>query len=144
MGMSASDILTRAAGHIADRAASRDQDGGERSMGRAVTAFNALYGYGLTETQGWAFMAVLKLARSAEGDYHADDYEDGAAYMALAGESADREDFMLHDPSDDSDLIHEMIAEADQLREAEQNGCGTKVDPQDEEEYANGLIYAAR
>lgn len=72
-----------------DRAAERDQPSGERSMLRTVTAFNALTGHRLSERDGWLFMAVLKAARAASTHTGLpDDYEDGAAYFALAGEAA--------------------------------------------------------
>src|SRR5690606_4743070 len=60
----APDILQRAAQHMQDRAAARDQPGGERSMRRTVDAFNALTGHALSERDGWLFMAVLKMARA--------------------------------------------------------------------------------
>jgi hypothetical protein len=82
-------ILTAGAEHIAARAASRDCLGGERSMARTVKAFNAMFGTHLTEVQGWQFMVVLKMARASAGGHNPDDYEDGAAYFALAGEAAD-------------------------------------------------------
>ena len=86
--MNASDILKRAAQHMEDRAAARDKPEGERSMARTVTAFNALTGHSLSERDGWLFMAVLKAARACStASGVADDYEDGAAYFALAGES---------------------------------------------------------
>lgn len=84
----APEILKRAAQHIEERAALRDQPGGERSMRATVEAFNAIEGIKLTERQGWLFMALLKAARSANGNHVFDDYEDGAAYFALAGEAA--------------------------------------------------------
>ncbi|OQS44911.1 hypothetical protein B0T39_00935 [Chromobacterium haemolyticum] len=75
-----------------DRAAVRDDaKKAERSMKRTVEAFNALTGSSMTEVHGWQFMAVLKLARANGGNFHLDDYVDGAAYMALAGESASEE-----------------------------------------------------
>ena len=86
----APDILHRAAQHIADRAASRDLPQGERSMGRTVAAFTALTGATLNERDGWLFMAVLKAARATAGAHNEDDYEDGAAYFALAGEATCR------------------------------------------------------
>ncbi len=89
--VSAPDILTAGAKHMSDRAALRDAPSGERSMNRAVSAFNALEGVNLTETQGWRFMAVLKHARATQGEFCLDDYEDWAAYAALAGESAANE-----------------------------------------------------
>jgi len=85
----AAEILRKGAGHIEDRAASRDcVESGERSMSKTVKAFNALYGHELTEEQGWQFMCILKKARASQGGYNADDYEDDAAYAALAGECA--------------------------------------------------------
>ncbi len=84
----AAGLLEDAAGHIKDRAAQRDAPQGERSMARAVHAFNAMYGTALTETQGWQFMVLLKMSRASQGYFNSDDYEDQAAYAALAGESA--------------------------------------------------------
>lgn len=85
---SATRILLNAAGHLKDRAATYDNPQGERSIGKTVEMFNTLTGHQLTEEQGWKFMALLKLVRSEQGDYKADSYEDGAAYIALAGEAA--------------------------------------------------------
>ncbi len=82
----ASEILTAGAEHISNRASSRDMPEGERSMKRCVEAFNALEGTSLTETQGWRFLAALKYARATAGTFNIDDYEDGAAYLALAAE----------------------------------------------------------
>jgi len=87
------ELLRKAAEAIGDRAAQRDLPEGERSMLRCVSAFNALTGHDLTEREGWVFMSVLKLARAQNNDEsgaspNLDDYVDGAAYMALAGESA--------------------------------------------------------
>lgn len=90
MNKTAPELLITAADAIADRAELRDQPNGERSMGRAVSAFNALFGQQLTEQQGWQFMVLLKLARSSAGRTHLDDFTDAAAYAALAGECADR------------------------------------------------------
>lgn len=87
--MRAPDILKRAAQHMEDRAAARDQAQGERSMARTVAAFNALTGHQLTERDGWMFMVALKAARACTTPNGiADDYEDGAAYFGLAGECA--------------------------------------------------------
>ena len=83
-------ILQNAAAEMLDRAASRDTPKGERSMGRCVKAFNAMFGTELTETQGWQFMELLKMARSAGGEFRLDDFTDGVAYAALAGESESR------------------------------------------------------
>jgi hypothetical protein len=83
----ASDILTAAAKHQQDRAATYDKDG-ERSIPATVDAFNAVTGHCLTHEQGWLFMCLLKLVRSQQGEYKADNYEDLAAYSALLGEQA--------------------------------------------------------
>ena len=83
--MTATCILDRASSTIQTRGKERDK-GSERSMKSAVEAFNALTGRELTETEGWKFMVILKLARANGGSFNMDDYLDGAAYMALAGE----------------------------------------------------------
>jgi hypothetical protein len=46
---SAPDFLKSALGHMEDRAATYDAPGGERSMGKTVASFNAIYGTDLTE-----------------------------------------------------------------------------------------------
>jgi len=89
--MNAHDILSAAARHMEDRAATYDKPEGERSMGATVEAFKAVTGHQLTEEQGWLFMALLKAVRSQQGSLRMDSYEDGAAYFALAGESAARD-----------------------------------------------------
>lgn len=89
--MKAHEILNAAAGHLADRAKTYDKPEGERSMAATVEAFKAVTGHELTETQGWLFMALLKAVRSQQNAFKLDSYEDGAAYFALAGESASQE-----------------------------------------------------
>lgn len=81
--------LSAALGHMEDRAATYDSEQGERSMGKTVAMFNSLYEQELTEEQGWAFMCLLKLVRTSQGDFRADNYEDLAAYAGLMRESAD-------------------------------------------------------
>lgn len=89
--LTAPEILKRAAQHMEDRAAARDQPGGERSMARTVKAFNAITGHEISERDGWMFMVALKAARACTTQTGlSDDYEDGAAYFGLAGESAQR------------------------------------------------------
>jgi hypothetical protein len=83
---SATDLLREAAGLIDERAAGRDLPA-ERSMRRAVLAYNALHGAAMTETQGWLFVALLKLSRATAGAFQRDDLLDAAAYVALALES---------------------------------------------------------
>ncbi|SEO65253.1 DUF6378 domain-containing protein [Nitrosovibrio sp. Nv6] len=90
MTTDAPDILIAAADAITNRADGRDGENGERSMARTVATFNALTGYALSERDGWVFMAMVKLARSQVGRHVLDDYMDGAAFMALAGESMER------------------------------------------------------
>lgn len=75
---------------MTDRAAERDSET-ERSMSAAVAAFNALHGTNLTEELGWQFMVLLKMSRAKGGKFRLDDYIDGAAYNALAGEAAAKE-----------------------------------------------------
>jgi len=83
--MKAHEILTTASDTIKQRGAERDK-GEERSMKSTVEAFNAITGHELTETQGWEFMVLLKLARANGGEFKMDDYEDMTSYAALAGE----------------------------------------------------------
>ena len=84
----AQSILRKAADLIEERGKQRDQANGEKSMAKTVQAFNAIYGTTLTEVQGWHFMELLKMTRSAYGVYVADDFEDKVAYAALAAEAA--------------------------------------------------------
>lgn len=90
--MNASDICKQAIETMAERGKTYDkQQQQERSMGKTVAAFNALTGHKLTEEQGWLFMVVLKMARAQQGEYKHDNYLDGTAYFALAGEAASHE-----------------------------------------------------
>lgn len=84
---SATDLLQTAHEQIGNRAAERDTEA-ERSMCSAVNAFNAIHGTNLTEEHGWMFMVFLKAARAKGGRVRVDDYVDGSAYFALAGEAA--------------------------------------------------------
>jgi hypothetical protein len=88
--MKAKEMLVSGANLIDERGKTRD-NGEERSMGACVRAFNAVFNTELTETQGWFFMVLLKMSRSKGGEHSDDDYVDGAAYFALAGESDDNE-----------------------------------------------------
>lgn len=81
-------LLTQAAKHMADRAATYDKPEGERSMAATVAAFNAHTGRNLTEAEGWLFMVNLKIVRDNQRpDAHRDSCEDLVAYGALYGES---------------------------------------------------------
>lgn len=86
--MNPADVLEHAAAQIRERAASRDTPNGERSMARAVNAFNELLGGDrrLTEAEGWLFMCCLKMARGTAGKANPDDAVDLAGYAALWGE----------------------------------------------------------
>lgn len=84
----APDFLASAVFEMQGREETYDEEGGERSIAKTVDMFNALTGHNLTEEQGWKFMICLKLVRSEKGDFKADSFIDGAAYFALAGESA--------------------------------------------------------
>lgn len=84
-------ILSEASDCIGERAAERDTES-ERSMKTTVNAFNAMFGTNLTEVQGWQFMELLKMSRSRGGKFRLDDFVDGAAYAALAGEAAGKQE----------------------------------------------------
>lgn len=86
--VSAHQCLTNAAGHLINRSVTYDSPQGERSMGRTVQTFCSLSGITMTEEQGWMFMSILKMVRSQQGSFKLDNYEDGAAYFALAAEAA--------------------------------------------------------
>lgn len=84
----AAELLGRAAKHMHDRASTYDKPEGERSMGRAVRAFNAITGHTLTESEGWLLLQVLKDVRLFTREaYHADSAEDCIAYAALKAEA---------------------------------------------------------
>lgn len=82
------EVLENAAGHLRDRAVTYDNTAGERSMRKTVEAFHAITGHKIGEEEGWLFMALLKAVRSQQGAFKLDNYEDGAAYFALAAETA--------------------------------------------------------
>ncbi|MTI12370.1 DUF6378 domain-containing protein [Sansalvadorimonas verongulae] len=95
MKNTAVEILTKGAEHIKQRSETRDKAGsGEKTMERTIRAFYAMYGVNLTVEQGWQFMTLLKMSRASAGKFNLDDYEDGAAYFALAGEAAHELDVM--------------------------------------------------
>lgn len=109
----APDILQQARDAIADRAASRDTEA-ERSMERTVSMFNALRGNAagpLSEKDGWQFMECLKMSRSRAGRENLDDYIDGAAYCALAGECAVVENVSPEGSADDDEPVEFLVAE---------------------------------
>ena len=86
--MKAPEILTRSAEIMAERAKQYDSPQGERSMGKAVAAFNAVTGQSLSEANGWLLMALLKMVRENTTDKpHEDSLHDLVAYGALYGEA---------------------------------------------------------
>lgn len=95
----AHEFLQEGALAMAERAKSRDAQGGERSMASTVAAFNALTGHNLTEEEGWEFMILLKLVRGRQGGFRADDYVDGAAYCGLLGEAASKRGLVKNENS---------------------------------------------
>ena len=84
----APSMLKRASDLMIERAVQYDSPEGERSMEKIVAAFNAITGKGLTESEGWMLMVLLKLVRDNTRDTgHQDSCEDLIAYGALYGES---------------------------------------------------------
>lgn len=80
----AADILTKSAGLLEERGKRYDKADGTSSMDRAVAALNTITGHNLTEADGWLLMLMLKLSRAtAKAEYHADSYEDAAAFVGL-------------------------------------------------------------
>lgn len=92
---SATDYLIRAANIMDERGKQYDSPQGERSMGRCVTAFNAITCRDLSEAEGWLLQQLLKDARQWSGKeknrrYHRDSAEDCIAYAALKAEALER------------------------------------------------------
>lgn len=84
----AQGLLSKARDHMLDRAATYDKPEGERSMRRAVEAFNAITGRDLEESEGWLLLQVLKDVRDRQRrEPHVDSLEDCIAYAALKAES---------------------------------------------------------
>jgi hypothetical protein len=79
-------FLNEAVTQMNARAQLRDTAQGERTAGKIATVFNALTGHNLTEADAWTFLIVLKIVRSRNGKFSADDYTDLSAYSALLGE----------------------------------------------------------
>jgi hypothetical protein len=89
---SAPALLDKAAQLMIERGKQYDKPEGERSMGKAVAAFNAITGRDLSEPEGWLLLQVLKDVRLFQRDgYHADSAEDCIAYAALKAEAKARE-----------------------------------------------------
>lgn len=85
---SAPEFLTKAAHLMAERGKQYDASGSERSMGKAIRAFNAITGHELREPEGWLLLQVLKDVRLfTKPGYHQDSAEDCIAYAALKAEA---------------------------------------------------------
>lgn len=86
--ISAPALMGKARDHMEARASTYDQPGGERSMGKAVAAFNAITGRAMAESEGWLLLQLLKDVRLFQRPgYHADSAEDCIAYAALKAEA---------------------------------------------------------
>lgn len=84
----AQDLLHRAADLMDERGKQYDQRSGERSMQATVTAFNAIAGYHLTESDGFLLLSILKMVRDQQREMpHRDSIEDLVAYSSLYGEA---------------------------------------------------------
>jgi hypothetical protein len=90
-------FLERAKLLMVERGKQYDQPQGERSMRKAVGAFNCITGHKLSESEGWLLLQLLKDARQWQSPaFHADSAEDCIAYSALKAEALARE-AMLHE-----------------------------------------------
>ena len=87
------DFLEQAMAEMERRAQYYDAPTGERSIPATVKAFNAVTGDGQMDSaeRGWLFMELLKMVRSQQGGYRADNYVDGVAYSSLRAEAAVQE-----------------------------------------------------
>lgn len=93
--MKAQDFLRKGADLLEERGKQYDQPGGERSMGKAVRAFNTITGRSLDESEGWLLLQILKDVRQWQNPdkYHSDSAEDGVSYSALKAEALQSEQF---------------------------------------------------
>lgn len=86
----ATALLNKAARIMEERGEQYDSPEGERSMGRAVIAFNAITGCDLTESEGWLLLQLLKDVRDRQRtEPHQDSLEDCIAYAALKAEAVE-------------------------------------------------------
>jgi hypothetical protein len=85
------DLLKRAIAIQEERASEYEQEGGERSMAKVVSAFNIISGRegdkALSESDGLLIMCILKMVRGqSKKDPHRDSVEDFVSYSSLFGE----------------------------------------------------------
>ncbi|MBR9690406.1 hypothetical protein GOV08_01855 [Candidatus Woesearchaeota archaeon] len=86
--MEADKFLTNAALTMKERGKTYDKSNKERSMASTVKAFNAITGKGITESEGWLLLLILKQVRQwSKPGYHEDSALDSVAYSALLAES---------------------------------------------------------
>lgn len=87
--MNAQDFLQEALDVMAERGKQYDKPDGERSMARAVAAFNAKTGRDLSEVEGWLLLQDLKDVRQFQNKEkpHMDSLLDCVAYAALKAEA---------------------------------------------------------
>lgn len=89
---SAEEFLTKGATILAERGKTYDAPEGERSMGKAVAAFNVITGHVLSEAEGWLLLQILKDVRQwQKPGYHQDSAEDCINYAALKAEALSAE-----------------------------------------------------
>lgn len=84
----ASEFLEKAKELLDERGKQYDKPDGERSMGKAVEAFNIITNNQLSEADGWLLMQILKDVRLHNSpNFHQDSAEDCIAYAALKAEA---------------------------------------------------------
>jgi hypothetical protein len=121
--MKAPDFLRKGADLLEERGKQYDQPGGERSMGKAVGAFNIITGRDLTEAEGWLLLQTLKDVRQWQnpGVYHADSAEDCVSYAALKAEAlATTKDCLAVEPAsliDDESPRAEILVQNGEMGE---------------------------
>lgn len=86
--MKAQCFLLKASDLLGSRGKTYDDRRGERSMGKAVAAFNEITGQAMSESEGWLLLQLLKDVRQwSTTTYHPDSAEDCVAYAALKAEA---------------------------------------------------------
>lgn len=84
----ACEFLAQAGSLMNQRGQTYDQPKGERSAAATASAFNAITGHELNETDIWLMLLLLKLVRQENAPaFHRDSAEDTVAYSALYAES---------------------------------------------------------
>ena len=136
----AQDLLHRAADLMDERGKQYDQPSGERSMLAAVTAFNAISGYSLTEADGFLLMALLKMVRDQQRETpHRDSIEDLVAYASLYGEAR------LHGESKRQEITREEVKVCEALEaKAATEATNIQAQRQKAHQAAQEARYAGR